>query len=234
MNKEAAASNLKAAFLEARDADAPLNDRLEMYTRVLEQNLPSYSQCVEKLIGRLRSVGTGSGAPQVGEHLPEFLLPDTKGHLVRLSGILCDGPAAIVLMRGHWCPYCRLTADALARLNLQLRPGRRIIALTPERQTYTQKLLAETSAGFSILTDSENGYALSLNLAVWLGDELCAILTDLGRDLALYQGNDGWVVPVPATFVVSSSGIILARFVNPDYRLRMDCETLASALNSAS
>ena len=234
MDQEAVAANLKAAFLAARDADAPLNARLAMYTRALEQNLPRYAQSVEQLICRLTSAGTGSNAPVTGEQLPGFLLPDANGRLVSLDDVLRDGPAAIVMMRGHWCPYCRLTANALARIDRNLRQGRRIIALTPERQAFTQKLLAESGADFPILTDSENGYALSLNLAVWLGDELSTILTGLGRNLPLYQGNDGWFVPVPATFVVSSQGIITARFVDPDYRRRMDSETLAAALNAAS
>jgi peroxiredoxin len=235
MNQEAVATNLKAAFLAARDADAPLNARLAMYTRALETNLPEYALSVGQLIARLTAASAGNGAPGVGERMPGFLLPDANSHLVTLHDILRDGPTAIVLLRGHWCPYCRLTANALAQIDLQPRlAGRRIVAITPERQAFSRKLLEEAGAAFSLLTDSENGYALSLNLAVWLGDDLRRMLKEVGRDLAHYQGNSAWFVPIPATFVVSSSGIITARFVDPDYRRRMDADALEAALMSAT
>lgn len=234
MGQEALADTLKAAFLSARDADAPLNERLALYTRALEQNLPAYTHSVDQLIGRLSAAGSGAGAPNVGERLPEFLLPDGNGRLISLSDILRDGPAAVVFLRGHWCPYCRMTAHALARIDEHVRPlGRAIIALTPERQSYTQKILTDAGATYPVLSDSGNGYALSLNLVIWLGDELRSTLMGFGRDLALYQGEPSWFVPIPATFVVSTEGTITARFVDPDYRRRMDGEALMSALKLA-
>jgi peroxiredoxin len=235
MGQEAVALALKAAFLAARDADAPLNERLARYTRALEQNLPAYADNVEHLIARLIAAGSGTGAPDVGERLPEFLLPDDNGRLIGLSDVLRQGPAAIVFLRGHWCPYCRMTALALGQIEIQLQPlGRRIIVLTPERQVFARQLLADAGAAFTVLTDSGNGYALSLNLVIWLGDEVRGILTGFGRDLPLYQGEPSWFVPIPATFVVSTEGIITARFVDPDYRRRMESEALLAALKLAT
>lgn len=235
MGQEALAIILRTAFLAARDADAPLNTRLALYTRALEENLPAYAQGVDQLVARLIAARAGTGSPEVGERLPEFLLPDAHGRLISLSGILRDGPAAIVFLRGHWCPYCRMTAAALGRIDSQARPlGRRIVALTPERQAFAKAILADAGATFPLLTDSGNGYALLLNLVIWLGDEIAGILKGFGRDLPLYQGDSSWFVPIPATFVVSSEGIITARFVDPDYRRRMDSEELISSLKLAS
>jgi peroxiredoxin len=235
MDHEELARNLRIAYLAARDADAPLNARLAQYTRALDASLPTYAHTVERLIGRLTAAGSGSGAPSVGEQLPDFLLPDAIGRLMSLADILRDGPVAVVFLRGHWCPYCRMTAHALGRIEDQVRPlGRRIIVLTPERQAFSQKLLADADATFSILTDAGNGYALSLNLVIWLGHELSSMLTEYGRDLPLYQGDQGWFVPIPATFVLSSDGIITSRCVDPDYRQRMDSEALVAALKLAS
>ena len=52
-------------------------------------------------------------------------------------------------------------------------------------------------------------------------------------DLAEYQGNASWMVPVPATFVVGGNGRIEARFVDPDYRKRMTVESMLAALRRA-
>jgi peroxiredoxin len=41
------------------------------------------------------------------------------------------------------------------------------------------------------------------------------------------------VLPIPATFIVGTDGIVTARFVDPDYRMRMAIEDMIAALRSA-
>jgi hypothetical protein len=68
------------------------------------------------------------------------------------------------------------------------------------------------AAPFRMLTDFGNGYAISLNLAIWLGEEMKQYLTGRGRDLAIFHGIDSWIVPIPATFVVvGADGLVKAR-----------------------
>jgi peroxiredoxin len=55
-------------------------------------------------------------------------------------------------------------------------------------------------------------------------------MTKIGRMLPQYQGNDSWMLPIPATFVVGKDGRVKARFVDPDYRKRMTIEDLVGAL----
>jgi hypothetical protein len=52
----------------------------------------------------------------------------------------------------------------------------------------------------------DNGYALSLNLAILVGREMRRLIAAAGWDLPSYQGNDAWVLPIPATFVVGTDG----------------------------
>ena len=87
-------------------------------------------------------------------------------------------------------------------------------------------------APFPVLTDLDNGYALSLNLAIWLGTEIQRLLSY--QDMSSFHGNDGWVLPIPATFVVGRDGLVKARFVDPDFRKRMEIDDLIAALKSAS
>jgi peroxiredoxin len=54
-----------------------------------------------------------------------------------------------------------------------------------------------------------------------------------GLDLAAVHGSDGWVVPLPATFVVGADGRVLARRVEPDFRTRMEVSEILSALASS-
>ena len=52
-------------------------------------------------------------------------------------------------------------------------------------------------------------------------------------DMASFHGNDGWMLPIPATFAVGRDGIVKARFVDPDFRRRMAIEDLIAALKAA-
>jgi peroxiredoxin len=111
--------------------------------------------------------------------------------------------------------------------------GCQIVAITPDRTKFTAALKSETRAKFPILTDLDNGYALSLNLVIWVGRELQEMIAAAGVDLPTYQGNDSWMVPIPATFVVGKQGIITARHIDPDYRKRMEIKELLTALNAS-
>jgi peroxiredoxin len=225
---------LREALLRARDLDAPINQRLQCYADALRRHHTVFAEAVDQLVARLEVVGAGALAPKIGEAMPPFLLPDDSGQLVGLFDVLRGGPVAIAFHRGHWCPYCHINARALGRLHAKVvASGGQIIAITPERQRYTRLHKAMTEAGFKILSDMANGYALSLNLAIWVGDEVKAVMADFGRDLGSYQGTESWFLPIPATFVVNTHGIITARYVDPDYRRRMDIDALSAALQAA-
>jgi peroxiredoxin len=52
--------------------------------------------------------------------------------------------------------------------------------------------------------------------------------------MAKFHGNDGWMLPIPAVFVVGRDGLVKARFVDPDFRKRMEIDDLLEALEGAS
>jgi peroxiredoxin len=110
--------------------------------------------------------------------------------------------------------------------------GAQIVAIMPETQAFTEQFKADSDAPFPMLTDLDNGYALSINLAIWLGDEIQRLLSY--QDMAKFHGNDGWMLPIPAVFVVGRDGIVKARFVDPDFRKRMEIDDLLAALEHPS
>ena len=54
----------------------------------------------------------------------------------------------------------------------------------PDREHFTAELKAKSEAPFPILTDIDNGYALSLNLAFWVGAEMQELMTRAGWDVS--------------------------------------------------
>jgi peroxiredoxin len=225
---------LEEAFERARDLDAPLSARLESFADSVRIASPAFAEAVDRLITRLNLSGSGTMAPAVGDPMPPFMLPDDQGHLVTLEQLLAKGPVALSFHRGHWCPYCRLNTNALAQAQCEVEPiGGQIVAITPDLQQFATALKSDAAARpFPILTDVDNGYALSLNLAIFVDLEMQKHMTNAGWNIAPYQGNDAWILPIPATFVVGRDSIIRARFADPDYRKRMAIDIIVDALRA--
>jgi peroxiredoxin len=229
------ATTLAEAFEQARSMDAPLGDRLSAYAQAIRDLNAPFAEAVDCLIGRLRAGSMVTGSPKEGEPMPPFLLPDHLGHLVSLEDLVAAGPVAISFARGHWCPYCRIAISALAEIADDAKArGAQIVVIVPDRQSFAAQLRADTAAPFPILTDIENGYALSLGLVFWVGEEMQKLMLARNANPAESQGNDSWFLPVPATFIVGRDGLIKARHVDPDYRTRMEIDSVVEALRLAA
>ena len=227
------AERLRNAFQQCRDMEGSLREQLEAYATAGREIFPAYGEAVDRLVARLHENGGGDSAPRPGEVMPPFLLPDETGRLVSLKSLLSTGPVAVMFYRGHWCPYCRLNVRAVIEVQDRITAlGAQTVAIMPEVQAFTKKFKSDANAPFPVLTDLDNGYALSLNLAIWLGSEIQRLLSY--QDMSNFHGNDGWMLPIPATFVVGRDGVVKARFVDPDFRKRMEIDDLLVALRLAS
>jgi peroxiredoxin len=224
--------SLDQAFMRARELDASLGEQLRVFADAARQRQPHFAEAVDRLVERLRRYGAGESAPPPGEPMPPFVLPDDTGHLVSLDQLLRNGPVAVTFHRGHWCPYCRININALAQAHGEIaREGGQIVAIMPDRQKFVAELRSQSNVPFPILTDMDNGYALSLNLTIWVGAEMQTLM-EQRQDLPTFQGNGSWMLPVPATFVIGRDGLIRARFIDPDYRKPMAIADMLAALRS--
>lgn len=226
---------LSEVFADVSRSDATLNERLTAYAaKVRELNLP-FAEAYDLLVARLQAGEVGSASPAVGEIMPDFMLPGGDGRIVSLQDVISSGPAVISFNRGHWCSFCKLELYTFAeRHDAIVAAGGSMISIIPERQQFAKPLRDLTLDKFHILTDLDNGYALSLGLAMSIGEHLKALMTSRGYLLDVYHGNDGWFIPVPATFVVGRDKRVVARFVDPDFRRRMEIDEILSALRSCS
>ena len=219
---------------QCRLMDAPLAERLAAFAAEVKSLSPEFTAIVERMIERLNASGSGRSAPEAGEPIASFVLPDQDGNLVALELLLERGPLVLSFHRGGWCPYCRISADTLAAFEPEVRGmGGQIAVVTPDLEQFNSELKTDIKASFPVLTDLDNGYALQLNLAISIPDEKRQAMTAAGWDIALTQGNDAWILPIPATFVVGTDGIVKARFVDPDYRKRMTIEEILASLKSS-
>jgi peroxiredoxin len=231
MTDRSAAELLEETLERCRLMDVPLRVRLTTMADEVRRLSPEFAAIADRMVERLQSNGVGVNAPKPGEPMPDFVLPDEAGRLVRLSRLLEQGPVVLSFNRGHWCPYCRLNIDALARIAPDVNKlGAQIVAISPETRRFSGELKTFAKAPFPILSDMDGGYALSINLLFWVGLEKRDAMKAGGYDIALYQGNETWMLPVPATFIVGQDAIVRARHIDPDYRHRMEIDELMAGL----
>jgi len=222
------------AVQAAMELDAPLNERLAKVADAVQLFAPDQAEIIGRLVSRLKGHHAGALAPAIGERMPGFVLPDENGSIVRMSDLLRHGPLVINFHRGHWCPYCRMASVSVAEIQEEVvAAGGRLVAIVPERAKFSKQMKTTSNARFPFLTDAANGYALSLNLAIWVGLEMEEMFNKAGIDLPRYQGNSAWFLPIPATFVITSDGTVAARYVDPDHRRRMDIDDMLEAVRQA-
>ncbi len=225
---------LDEAFSDICVMDAPLNARLAAYSAKLRELDFPWTEAYDDLVAKLYAGEVGTTAPAVGDAMPPFNLPSKSGAIVSLEDLTRKGPVVISFNRGHWCPFCKIELKTIAAHHRDIADhGAEVVSIVPERQKFADELRVETSDKLIILTDIDNGYALSLGLVMWIGEKVKAMMQGHGYHINAEQGNDGWFLPVPATFVVGNDGRIVARFVDPDFRKRMDIEDILAALQVA-
>jgi len=222
---------LAEAFRKADSLDAELDKRLDLYLGESRKLLPNVEAAYDELVARLKLNEEQIKVPAVGEKLPDFLLSDSEGRLVDLPSLLHKGQLVVSFNRGPWCDYCGLELHALARAYPEIvAAGGDVVSIVPETAKYARLLQGSRGLPFRVLTDLDLAYALSLGLAFWVGDEIKETYRQFGIDLERFQGHGGWLLPIPATLVVSREGTVKARFVDPDFRHRMAIEEILDAL----
>ena len=223
-------TTMEEALRLARASEGSLMERLNIIKEAARAIKPDYAAAADAFAQRLASARAGENAPEVGDLMPPFTLPDETGRLVSLDDLLDQGPVVVAFHRGHWCPFCRLNMAGLAEIEELARPAQ-IVAISTETQRYTRMLKAESGASFPFLTDLDAAYTLSINLAVWMDTRLSQIVAKAGWDVPLYQGGNDWVMPLPAVFVLNQQGTIVTRHIDPDYRQRMELDELLRSVD---
>jgi peroxiredoxin len=228
---QAPPSTRAEAFAQAAALDAPLSERLAAFFDWTRPIRPEIHEAYLRIVKRLEGLRLAEIGPKIGEPMPDFILPDQNGHLVTLEVLCREGPVVLCFNRGHWCPYCQLALRTLAAADDDVRRlGGQIVSIVPERAQFSKKLSAANSLPFTVLSDVDLSYALSLGLVYWIGAEMKAIYEAVGVDLANYHGNGNYFLPIAATFVVGADGILADRHVDADFRNRMNVDRMLAAL----
>jgi peroxiredoxin len=182
-------------------------------------------------IGQLVTSGAAENALKEGALAPDFMLPDARGNVVRLSHLLEQGPIVMSFYRGQWCPYCHLALRAYQQALLQLQTRRTtLVAISPQTPDYSKALADKLGLTFALLSDRGNRVARAYGLAFTIEEALRRAHLRVGADLPSFNGTDAWELPMAGTFLVDRSGTVRLAFVDPDFTRRLDPSVILARL----
>lgn len=201
--------------------------------RARRMAIPGVRDALTETLAELSRIGVGGTALRPGDPFPDFLLPDAEGRLVARDDLLAVGPAVVTFFRGEWCPYCRITLDALeAALPDILAAGATLAAITPETGGRALDMKRRHRAGYRVLADVDSGLAAACGVAFRVPRAYRHLLLRFGIDLAERQGNAAWLQPVPATFVLDRGGAVAWAHVDADFTRRAEPAEVVAALRA--
>ena len=176
--------------------------------------------------------GIIQSALQVGDQALDFRLNNATGRPVQLSEVLSQGSVVLTWYRGGWCPYCNITLRHLQqRLQDFKNAGANLIALTPELADNSLSTREKNDLQFEVLSDINNEVAKKYGIVFKL-TEAVAQTYKQAFDLESYNGNDSNELPLAATYVIDTHGIIRYAFLDAEYRNRAEPADILNVLES--
>lgn len=107
-----------------------------------------------------------------------------------------------------------------------------MILISPDRPekiaAYEQEL-----EGTTFLSDSMLEAARAMGIAYRASDEMVKRLEGFDIDIEDASGKKHHLLPVPSVFILDAAGTIHFQYVNPDYKIRIDGDTLLAAARAA-
>ena len=84
--------------------------------------------------------------------------------------------------------------------------------------------------GFEVLSDQGNVVAQQFGLVFTLPEELRPIYKQFGIDLPAANGDESYMLPIPATYVIDKTHTVVDAFVDADYTNRLEPDDLIAIL----
>ena len=187
---------------------------------------------IQKLIAGLKESNIEKRALSAGDTLPSFTLSNAVGNQVDSNTLLQQGHLVITFYRGSWCPFCNLELMSLqAKINDIKALNANLVAITPEKPGRIQDSEVAQSLAFEVLTDQDNKLATECGLVFQLPNSIRELYKTLEIDIASFNDSESYELPVPATYVVRSDGVISYAFVDANYLNRAEPAKIIAALH---
>lgn len=113
--------------------------------------------------------------------------------------------------------------------------GATLVTLSPQLPEFARAWVEEDGIGFDVLQDLGLGVARDYGLTFRLPDELRQLYAEgLNIDLARFNGDESWELPIPATFVIDRDGTIVFASADADYTVRPEPADVVAAIPTSA
>jgi len=211
-----------------------LQDQLDGFKAQFKKMAPegafeTFARSTQELIDS----GQAERALKAGDTVPDFVLTDSDRNEVALKDLLAKGPVIMTFYRGVWCPYCNIELKALEAVADDIRArGATLVAISMQGAADSEKSQKDNGLSFPILTDKNGELANKLGIRWALQDYVVPFHDGFGVHLPAIHGDGEWNLPMPARYIVDTSGNIAYAEVNPDYTRRPEPADLFPVLDS--
>lgn len=170
---------------------------------------------------------------KVGDAAPEIELINQSGVRFLLSDELKKGPVILVFYRGNWCPYCSRYLSELSDALPDIRKaGAELIGVSPESEEQLNISHEELTGGMiTLLVDENDEIMKAYDVAFVVADSYEEKLAHK-KNIKLTEHNQQEVamLPVAATYIINTDGMIVYRHFDLDYSRRADIKEILSTL----
>jgi len=195
-----------------------------LYQQFLRREPAEVVQLKDACLSDLVASGIGRSCLQVGDVVPLFNLRNPLGRQVSAAALLESGPLVISFYRGSWCGFCNLEMRALQEAHPAIREaGATLVAISPDVSDGTRDIAAMYDLQFDLLFDRGNEVARQFGLSYAMDERMRPIYKDrFGIDIAEFNADGAWLLPLTATYVADRTGRIVQAFTDPDHTVRLE------------
>lgn len=181
-------------------------------------------------IEAVRRAGILKKALAVGDKAVDFELNDAAGYRIQASELWAMGPLVAVFYRGGWSPVCNAHLMEMQKVLRAIHgEGAQLVAISPETAEEGLATQERNKLTFPVLVDKGNAVARQFGI-VYRASERELPLDDVAFDGMEYDAQRGYELPLAATYVIDTGGVIRYAFLEADFSRRAKPQAVLSAL----
>lgn len=179
-------------------------------------------------------------AEQVSPLLNGQLIPSAvevttiNGKKVLLGQVLNKKKTILFFYRGGWCPFCNTQMGQLKKVENQLTQlGFQLIGISTDNAQDLKKSMGKHQMNYQLLADFNSVTSQAFGLAYFTSqkttDRYISAMNLKNPRQKNKAGDERLVLPVPAIYVIDSTGLVQFNYVNPNFKVRLHEELLLKA-----
>jgi peroxiredoxin len=204
--------------------------------QLIAKYVPAEEQAIHaQVVAELKRQRLAANILPVGGKALAFELQDQNGKNVSSSDLLAKGRLVLSFIRGRWCPFCVLQMEAMNRVAKQIEATRAsLVGISPQTVQQSFFMHDQHELCFPLLSDASNQVARKFGLTYRVPEIQQAVYRRAFVNLPFVNGDESWELPIPATYILASDGMVLYASANEDYSVRPEPLDIIRFLESQS